>query len=132
MTIGQRILRVSIGVLALFYLSTGVFFYFFPHDAFGLLPAYYGEFNVHFVKDAGLAFSSSGILLLAGILRQRVELPYLYGGSLFVFLHAGFHIQMLVAGMVPDAFIAYEVSQVIAPSLILLLLVVCLRKATQS
>jgi len=89
------------GALGLGFSLVGVFAFCLPELFFSLLPAYYGNFNSHFVKDAGIAFFSSGTLLLLSLIIVQWRLPLTFAGALFVTLHGLFHIQMLIAGMAP-------------------------------
>ena len=117
------LLLALLGLLALFYTASGLLLYFTPEDTFAGLPAYYGDFNLHFVKDAGLAFLSSGVLLLAAVRTPAHRLRYSLCGALFVVLHALFHLQMLVGGMIPPDYYGYEFVQIFLPALLLVVAV---------
>jgi hypothetical protein len=104
-------------VLGLGFLAAGLFAFFSPAVFFGLLGDYYGTFNYHFVKDAGIAFFSSGALLMLSLRIIEWQLPLTLGGTLFVGLHGVFHLQMLLMGMATTpADIAFEVLVVISPA----------------
>lgn len=106
-------------ILGLGFFVTGLFAFFYPFEFFSLLGDYYGTFNYHFVKDAGIAFISSGSLLLLSLRFIEWRLPLTLGGVLFVVLHGVFHVQMLIQGMATaPADIAFEVLVVISPSLL--------------
>ena len=124
MNLEDKIIVALLGLLAVFYLASGIALYFHPMQTFDSLPSYYGEFNHHFVKDAGLAFTSSAILLFLAVFKRRERLIYSFSASLFVVLHGLFHVQMLLSGMVPKAYLGDELVQVIAPAMLLLGLVV--------
>ncbi|MEM8560922.1 MAG: hypothetical protein AAGF57_01740 [Pseudomonadota bacterium] len=126
----ERTVAVLLGLLAIVYLFSGLALLFFSKTMFDSLPVYYGVFNGHFVKDAGLAFMSSGILLFIAVLRAEQRLLFSFSASLFVVLHGLLHIQMLVTGMVPSTYITYELLQIILPAALLLLLV-CVLYARQ-
>jgi len=82
-----------------------------------LLGDYYGVFNSHFVKDAGIAFFSSGGLILLSCKISKWSVPLTLGGSLFIILHALFHVQMLAMGMAPTVLdLAKELIIIISPS----------------
>ena len=51
-------------ILGVGFVITGIFAFASPEIFFGLLGKYYGAFNNHFVKDAGIAFFSAGCLIL--------------------------------------------------------------------
>jgi len=110
-------LNVLAFVLGAAFTITGVFAFVSPEVFFGLLGNYYGVFNSHFVKDAGIAFFSSGGLILLSCRISKWSVPLTLGGSLFIILHALFHVQMLAMGMAPTALdVAKELLIIISPS----------------
>jgi hypothetical protein len=121
-------------VLGFGFLITGLFAFFYPSEFFSLLGDYYGTFNYHFVKDAGIAFISSGSLLLLSLRFIQWRLPLTLGGVLFVVLHGVFHLQMLIMGMATTpADIAFEVLVVISHSVLAaLLLIIRIRERAQN
>ena len=52
-------LNILAVILGIGFTVTGIFAFACPETFFGLLGKYYGAFNNHFVKDAGIAFFSS-------------------------------------------------------------------------
>lgn len=115
-----NILAVVLGVS---FTITGIVAFFLPQTFFDQLPDYYGVFNLHFVKDAGLAFFSSGTLILLSIRLKKWSVPLTLGGVMFVVLHGLFHIQMLLMGMAPAiADKITEITVVIFPALLAALL----------
>ena len=111
--------NILAAILGLGFAATGVLAFFFPEVFFNLLPSYYGTFNYHFVKDAGIAFFSSGTLLLLSLKFVQWQAPLTLGGALFVGLHGLFHIQMLIAGMASRPVdIATEVFVIISPAVL--------------
>ena len=123
MNLMDKVIVVSLSLLAVFYLASGIALYFFTQQTFDSLPSYYGAFNNHFVKDAGLAFTSSAILLILAIIRKSQRLVYSFSASIFVVLHGLFHVQMLFSGMIPGDYLSYELLQIILPASALLALV---------
>ena len=121
-------------VLGFGFLVTGLFAFFYPSEFFSLLGDYYGTFNYHFVKDAGIAFISSGSLLLLSLRFIEWRLPLTLGGALFIVLHGVFHVQMLIQGMATTpADIAFEVLVVISPSVLsAILLIIRIRERSQA
>ena len=126
--------NILTSVLGLGFIVTGLFAFFYPFDFFSLLGDYYGTFNYHFVKDAGIAFFSSGSLLLLSLRFIEWRLPLTLGGVLFVVLHGVFHLQMLIMGMATAlADIAFEVLVVISPSVLAAtLLIIRIRERAQN
>ena len=125
--------NILTSVLGFGFFVTGLFAFFYPSGFFSLLGDYYGTFNYHFVKDAGIAFLSSGSLLLLSLRFVEWRLPLTLGGAMFVVLHGVFHVQMLIMGMATaPADIAFEVLVVIGPSVLAaLLLIIRIRERAQ-
>ncbi len=119
----EKIIVLLLGLMSLFYLISGVALHFFSQLTFDTMPGYYGVFNNHFIKDAGLAFSSSGILLAIALFRENERLSFSFCASIFVVLHGLFHVQMLLGGMIPGEYVAYELMQVIVPAIVLMVLI---------
>lgn len=110
-------------VLGTFFLLTGLYAFFLPETFFNSIGDYYGIYNLHFVKDAGISFFGSGLLLLAALKYRQWQVPLTLGGAMFVVLHGLFHMQMLLMGMVPTgADIAREIALVITPAALTALL----------
>ena len=77
------------------------------------------QFNNHFVKDAGLAFFSSGVLLIYSNLSDRWRFPLTLAGGLFVVVHGVFHIHMIFSGMISSEFgVVKEILVIVLPSLL--------------
>lgn len=109
--------------LGLGFLLSGTFAFSAPEIFFALLGDYYGQFNYHFVKDAGIAFFSCGALLVLSVFIKAWRIPLTLGGSLFVVLHGLFHIQMLIMGMAPSfTDVLKEVFIIILPSILVAIL----------
>ena len=110
-------------ILGIGFTVTGIFAFACPETFFGLLGKYYGAFNNHFVKDAGIAFFSAGCLILLSTRITKWCVPLTLGGSLFIILHGVFHVQMLAMGMAPTALdVAKEILIIISPSILTALL----------
>jgi len=110
-------------ILGAGFTATGVFAFVFPTTFFALLGDYYGAFNNHFVKDAGIAFFSSGSLILLSTKIAKWAVPLTLAGSLFIILHGVFHLQMLAMGMAPTALdVTKELVIIISPAIFTALL----------
>ncbi len=90
----MRLLLISI---ALLNLMTGVVIFFAPQFFYDTVPgvSMMGPFNLHFIRDAGLAYFGSGVLL--ALAWRRKQYAFAFGGALWPCLHALFHIQIWVA-----------------------------------
>jgi hypothetical protein len=118
-------LNILAVILGIGFTVTGIFAFVCPETFFGLLGKYYGAFNNHFVKDAGIAFFSAGCLILLSTRITKWCVPLTLGGSLFIILHGVFHVQMLAMGMAPTALdVAKEILIIISPSILTALLLV--------
>lgn len=80
-----------------FYLSTAIYMFVAPEAFYNRTPgvAMMGPFNVHFIRDAGLAFLTSGAALLWGVL--KADRPVAVFGAAWPCLHALFHIWIFLA-----------------------------------
>ena len=124
----EKITLMILAFLALFYSVSGIVFFVFPQFVFDLLPEYYGLYNYHFIKDAGIAFFSSGIMLFISLAKASLRVILAVCGSLFVLLHSLFHVQMILSGMVPREFYGLELFLVIIPAILLMCIIVILCK----
>jgi len=116
-------LNILAVILGAGFTATGVFAFVFPTTFFALLGDYYGVFNNHFVKDAGIAFFSSGSLILLSTKITKWAVPLTLAGSLFIILHGVFHLQMLAMGMAPTALdVTKELVIIISPAIFTALL----------
>jgi hypothetical protein len=127
-------LNILAVILGIGFTVTGIFAFVCPETFFSLLGKYYGAFNNHFVKDAGIAFFSAGCLILLSTRIIKWCVPLTLGGSIFIILHGVFHVQMLAMGMAPTALdVAKEILIIISPSILTaLLLVLRIREHSQN
>jgi len=128
------LLNILALILGAGFAATGVFAFLFSEIFFSLLGAYYGTFNNHFVKDAGIAFLTSGSLILLSLKLTQWKLPLTLGGALFIILHGVFHMNMLAMGMAPTAMdVAKEILIIISPSILTaILLFLRIKEHTQN
>ncbi len=85
----MRTILYAIGGL---YVLTAIYMFLAPQSFYDLTPgvAMMGPFNLHFIRDAGLAFLVSGGALVWGAAKQ--DRTALVLGALWPCLHAAFHI----------------------------------------
>jgi len=128
------LLNILALILGAGFAATGVFAFLFSEIFFSLLGTYYGTFNNHFVKDAGIAFLTSGSLILLSLKLTQWKLPLTLGGALFIILHGVFHMNMLAMGMAPTAMdVAKEILIIISPSILTaILLFLRIKEHTQN
>lgn len=85
-------MRPILFVVATLYLATAAYMFFAPQAFYDGTPgvAMMGPFNLHFIRDAGLAFLTSGAALLIGARSFNRDLALF--GAAWPFLHALFHV----------------------------------------
>ena len=99
-------LRQLLILIALLNLLTGLTIFFAPQFFYDTVPgvSMMGPFNLHFIRDAGLAYFGGGALLLVGW--RRREYAFALGGACWPALHALFHLQMWLARGAPADLVA--------------------------
>lgn len=99
-------LRQILLLVALLNVLTGVTIFFAPQFFYDTVPgvSMMGPFNLHFIRDAGLAYFGGGVLLAVGW--RRREYAFALGGACWPALHAVFHIQMWLARGAPADLVA--------------------------
>ncbi|NND67701.1 MAG: hypothetical protein HKN19_08950 [Halioglobus sp.] len=99
--------RHIIILLAVSHLLTGVVVFVAPQWFYDTVPgvAQMGPFNLHFIRDAGLAYAACGILLALGW--QRRDYLVCMAGCTWICFHALYHAQMWVARGMPADLVAW-------------------------
>ena len=94
-------MKIVLFAVAALYLGTAVYMFVAPQAFYDGTPgvAMMGPFNVHFIRDAGLAFLTSGGALLWGGLKANRTLAVF--GAMWPCLHAVFHVWIWLARGVP-------------------------------
>ena len=97
--------NILIGIAVLNVL-TGLQIFITPEFFYNNVPGVQmmGPYNVHFIRDAGLAFGASGIVL--GLGWQRGDYAVALAGALWPCFHALFHFQMWLARGMPVDLVA--------------------------
>jgi hypothetical protein len=97
------ILLIAIGVTQAL---TGVIIFMAPQWFYDTVPgvAMLGPFNLHFIRDAGLAYGGSGLLILAGHWRGNYAVSL--AGCTWPCFHGLFHLQMWLARGMPADLVA--------------------------
>ena len=115
-----RMILISFGLI---WVLTGITIFVDPMRFYEMVPGLklMGPFNVHFIRDVGLAFVASGGTLGWGSYRSARGL--VYAGIAWPSLHALFHIQIWEHRGYPfDVIFAFDLALVISPPLLALLL----------
>jgi len=124
-------------VLGAFHLANAFWMLFAPEGWYANFPAGVadtGPLNIHFVRDVGCAFLSSGVALVwaAATSQVTVRLACVVLAALFIGGHAAVHLFDLARGALPERHWLVDLPGVFAPTLILAALVVHFRRQAQS
>lgn len=115
-------IRLALIALALTWCLTSIFIFSRPQAFHDVVPglAMMGPFSVHFIRDVGLAFLASGLLLGWGSYSDARSTAY--AAILWPMLHAAFHLQIWAhRGFPLDGIFAFDVVAVIAPPVLAML-----------
>lgn len=107
---------IGLGVL---WILTGISIFADPMGFYDIVPGLklMGPFNLHFIRDVGLAFVASGAALAWGAYVSAQLL--VYAGLGWPSLHALFHIQIWShRGFPLDGIFAFDLAVVIGPPLL--------------
>ncbi|MDX5366102.1 MAG: hypothetical protein LPK88_06625 [Alphaproteobacteria bacterium] len=77
-----------------------------------------GPFNVHFVRDIGVAYLTIGLMTAAAIRWPAAALPLLGGVTLYLALHGLLHVWDIAAARLPAEHILMDVPGVFLPPFI--------------
>lgn len=99
--------RHIILLMALSHLLTGIVVFVMPQWFYDTVPgvAELGPFNLHFIRDAGLAFAAGGALLALGWYRR--DYLVCMAGCTWICIHALYHAQMWLARGMPVDLVAW-------------------------
>lgn len=114
-----RALLIGLGVV---WILTGIFIFVDPMGFYKMVPGLtlMGPFNIHFIRDVGLAFISSGGMLAWGAHVEKHAIAS--AGIAWPSLHALFHIQIWGHRGFPfDGILAFDLVAVIGPPILALL-----------
>lgn len=122
--------RAALLALGLLWMATGVSIFADPHGFYDRTPglAMMGPYSVHFIRDVGLAFFAAGTATLAGA--WLFDRRFALAGASWPCLHALFHLQIWSHRGFPfDGIAAFDLSLVIAPAILAVVLAGRLTKA---
>lgn len=124
--------RVLVILIAILNIATGIQIFVMPEFFYENVPGVkmLGPFNLHFIRDAGLSFAASGLLLAWGW--HRREYSWSLAGSLWPVFHALFHLHMWIARGVPVDLIALvNLTGIQLPAWTAFFAALCLYRASQ-
>jgi hypothetical protein len=77
-----------------------------------------GPYNVHFVRDIGIAYLTIGLMTAAAIRWPAATLPLLGGVTVYLGLHALLHVWDIAAARLPAEHILLDIPGVFLPPVI--------------
>ena len=116
-------MRVVLIILGLAHFVTGPVAFLAPEQFYDAIPGLkmMGPYNVHFIRDVGLAFMASGGAVLYGALKPSRAVAI--AGAVWPFLHGLFHVQIQIArGLPMDLIMWFDLFAVILPALAMMAL----------
>ncbi len=103
----ERIAQVLLGVTALIAFANGLFMLYDPFGWYNIVPTvkFTGPPNLHFLRDIGLAYVVSGVMLAYASLRPADRWLAAVVGNLWMTVHGMLHIWEVSVGICgPDVF----------------------------
>ena len=114
-------MRALLIVLGAVTLLTGPVAFLAPTYFYDAVPGLklMGPFNLHFIRDVGLAFFASGGAILYGALNDNRAVAI--AGAAWPFLHALFHVQIQIGRGLPfDTIMLFDLFAVILPAFLIM------------
>ncbi|SIN63784.1 hypothetical protein SAMN02745824_1292 [Parasphingorhabdus marina DSM 22363] len=116
----DRLAQFLVAAVGIFALLFGAFMIISPLDWYTAIPTVIttGPPNKHFIRDIGIAYSTSGIILLYASVNIHMRWLVAFAGSLWLALHGILHIYEVSVGICsPDIFWA-DAPGVLGPPLL--------------
>ena len=113
----QPALRTALAIVGTLTLVTGPYVFFLPTLFYDLTPGLsaMGPFNLHFIRDVGLAYFASGACLV--IAAVTINRSLAIAGVLWPFLHAVFHVQIWIGrGSPADGVALFNFGAIVLPA----------------
>ncbi|NNC73564.1 MAG: hypothetical protein HKN78_11910 [Sphingomonadaceae bacterium] len=118
----DRLAQIIVALVAIFALANGIFMLVAPVDWYYAVPTVpaTGPANTHFIADIGIAYLSSGAMLLYAAGNIKMRWMAALAGTLWLLLHGFLHIYEVLTGICsPDRF-WQDVPGVLGPPLLVL------------
>ncbi|MFM9935335.1 MAG: hypothetical protein ACKVOL_03955 [Novosphingobium sp.] len=125
----DRLVQILIGLVALVALSNGLFMLADPYGWYHAIPTvrFTGPPNPHFIRDIGLAYLLTALMLGYAALYPQGRWFSVLAGNLWLSAHGGFHIYEVATGICsPTIFWQDAPAVVAAPALVWIALVILL------
>ncbi|MBM4212070.1 MAG: hypothetical protein FJ186_06050 [Gammaproteobacteria bacterium] len=101
---------------------TGIIIFYSPVNFYNLTPGVssYGSYNIHFIRDIGLIYLSSGLIGIYGL--RIVSAPLCIAAVAWSELHGLFHLHIWSQWSFPfDRLFLFDLSVVVMPPAIIIL-----------
>ena len=97
----DRIVQILIGLAMLFALGNGAFMLIDPFGWYQAVPTvkFTGPPNQHFIRDIGIAFICSGVMLAYALPYPQGRWLAAFAGSLFIAAHGVLHVWEVLTGI---------------------------------
>lgn len=116
----DRLAQTLIAFTALFSLANGAFMLVDPYGWYQALPTvkFTGPPNQHFIRDIGLAYLASGVMLGYAAFNPYMRWLAALAGSLWIAVHGGLHIWEVLTGICATGVFFKDAPAVLGPPLL--------------
>jgi hypothetical protein len=97
----DRVAQALIALVGVFALIFGIFMLIHPYEWYQLLPTvkFTGPPNQHFIRDIGLGYAASGVMLCYAAINPPMRWLAALAGSLWLIVHGILHIYEVLTGI---------------------------------
>ncbi|MBX9885074.1 MAG: hypothetical protein K2X68_08895 [Novosphingobium sp.] len=113
----ERLVQILIALVALMALGNGLFMLGDPYGWYRFIPTvrFTGPPNPHFIRDIGLAYLLTAVMLGYGARYPQGRWFSLFAGNLWLSAHGGFHIYEVATGICSPTIFWQDMPAVVAP-----------------
>lgn len=113
----DRLVQLLLLIAAIFSIANGAFMLARPLDWYVFVPTVIttGPPNAHFIRDIGLAYLGSGLILLYAAIHPPLRWRAALVGGLWLTLHGALHIYEVAAGICGSAIFWADAPGVLGP-----------------
>lgn len=118
-----KLLTINLPILIfVIWAVTGITIFYSPVSFYNLTPGVssYGPYNIHFIRDIGLVYLSSGLIGIYGL--RIVSAPLCIAAAAWSGLHGLFHLHIWAQRSFPfDGLFLFDLGAVVMPPIIIIL-----------